>query len=52
MIKFTAGFTAGFLTYYVIDKNQNRIADILRKWIAQLELKNDILKHDNPDLKG
>lgn len=52
MIKFTAGFAAGFLTYDIIDKNQDRITDVLRKWIAQLQLKQDILKHDNPNLKG
>lgn len=52
MIKFVVGFAAGFTTANYIQRNQVEIAKVLRKWIAQLELKNDILKHDNPDLKG
>lgn len=43
-------FAAGFMTYYVLDRNKQKIAKVLREWIAKLELKNDIIKHDNPEV--
>ena len=45
-------FAAGFMTAWYIQRNKVEIVKVLRVWIAKLELKNDILKHDNPDLRG
>jgi hypothetical protein len=33
-------FIAGFLTYYVLDKNKYKIEKVLRGWTAKLESKN------------
>lgn len=52
MMKFVVGFTAGFATAAYIQKHQVQIRKVVDIWIAKLELKNDILKHDNPDIKG
>ena len=44
-------FTAGFATAWYIQRHKAQIVKVLRIWIAKLELKQDILKHDNPDLE-
>jgi hypothetical protein len=52
MIKFVVGFGAGFVTANYIQKHHVDIKKVVDGWIAKLELQNDILKHDNPDIRG
>jgi hypothetical protein len=41
------GFIAGFATCWYINKHASQINAKLEEWIAKLELKRDLLKHDN-----
>jgi len=45
-------FAAGFMTAWYIQRNEAKIVKFIRNqhWIEKLELKNDIIKHDNPDV--
>jgi hypothetical protein len=45
-------FAAGFATAWYIARNRVKIAEFLRRKEAELQLKQDILKHDNPELRG
>lgn len=43
-------FIVGFATSWYLTKHRVEIIDWLNDKIAILELKRDLLKHDNPDL--
>ena len=47
MFKFLAGFAAATLLY----KNSPKIVQKLEYVVAKLEMRRDILKHDNPELR-
>ena len=44
-------FGLGFVTAVVVIKNLPRITSVLERQLAYLELKRDMLLHDNPDLQ-
>lgn len=45
-------FAMGFATCWYVGKYNTQIREWLQEKIAMLELKRDILEHDNPDIKA
>ena len=43
-------FAAGFVTCWYFDRNLPKIIKLLQDTLAKLELKQDLLEHDNPEL--
>lgn len=50
MLKKVSIFVAGYTTCFLVFRNSLKIRRVLEKKIATLELRRDILKHDNPEL--
>ena len=44
-------FAAGFATCWLFFKYSPKIVEVLENTVAKLQLKQDILKHDHPEVE-